>query len=146
MMSKVPRGGIKPKYFNLFQISQSGASTGGCSRYLLIPNWHETQNPQFDEGSRHEAAQMAPQMEDLEFHANLAWINILNTPLLKHHFGIFEINWNILAYPKVSSSIPNVLLTCHFLILLVCWSLGQTKWSTEIAIRKKRNKSLEKYP
>ena len=51
-----------------------------------------------------EAAQMAPQMEDLRFHANLEWINILNTPLLKHHFGIFEINWNVLAYPKVSSS------------------------------------------
>ena len=38
------------------------------------------------------AAQMAPQMEDLGFHANLEWINILNTPLLKHHFGIFQIN------------------------------------------------------
>ena len=41
----------KPKYFNLFQISQNGASTGGCSRYLFIPNWHGTPNAQFDEGS-----------------------------------------------------------------------------------------------
>ena len=41
----------KPKYFNLFEISQNSASTGGCSRYLLIPNCHETPNPQFDEYS-----------------------------------------------------------------------------------------------
>ena len=41
----------KPKYFNLFQISQNGASTWECSRYLFTPDWHEAANPQFDEGS-----------------------------------------------------------------------------------------------
>ena len=41
----------KPKYLTLFQVSQNGASTGGCSRCLFIPNWHEIPNPQFDEGS-----------------------------------------------------------------------------------------------
>ena len=41
----------KPKSFNLFEISQNGASTGGCSRYLFIPNWHETPNLQFDKES-----------------------------------------------------------------------------------------------
>ena len=47
------------------------------------------------------AAHMALQKEDLGFRANLEGIHILNTPMLKHHFGIFQINWNILAYPEI---------------------------------------------
>ena len=38
-----------------------------------------------------EAAQMAPQMEDLGFHANFGMNKYLEHPLSKHHFGIFQI-------------------------------------------------------
>ena len=38
---------IKMNYFNFFTKKMLEL----CSRYLFIPNWHGTPNPQFNEGS-----------------------------------------------------------------------------------------------
>ena len=56
-----------------------------------------------------EAAQNGRRIEDRGIHADLERINISNNPVLKRHFGIFRIHWTILAYPKTSSSKPNLL-------------------------------------
>ena len=61
----------KPKYFNLFDVSQNGASTGGVQDICPFQIGMKPQILHLRSHLGREAAQNAGQTEDLGFHANL---------------------------------------------------------------------------
>ena len=65
----------KPKYFNLFEVSQNGASNGASTGGIQdIYSFQIGMKPQILHLRSHlgrQAAQIPRQIEDLEFHANL---------------------------------------------------------------------------